>query len=80
MGLTSDQFITITYIEGVVDNSYGDGKKFKIVELGTNYIIADGNIRITSITGKAGKVSITSRFGNIIIDSACSYLRNKIKR
>jgi DNA polymerase elongation subunit (family B) len=55
-GLTLDQYITITYIEGAVDNSYENGKKFKIKELGSNYIIADGNVNTNEFMGKGYKV------------------------
>ena len=52
----------VTFTSIAMDNTTG----------GDITIVADGNIRITSITGKAGKVSITSLHGSIIIDSMSS--------
>jgi len=55
-GLVDDQYITIMYVEGAVDNVYEGGKKFKIKELGSDYLIVWGNIDSSVFMNKGYKV------------------------
>ena len=54
-GLYLDQYVVIMYIEGAVENKYNDGQKFKIQELGDNYIIAKGTVDPNEFLGKGYK-------------------------
>lgn len=49
-GLYKEDYITITYIDKSVETKYGD-VKFKILELGKNYIVCKGNINMDEIKG-----------------------------
>jgi len=46
-GLTLDNFITIGYNDGAVEDIYNGGEKFKIQELGPNYVVASGRVDTT---------------------------------
>lgn len=43
-GLYLNQFITITYHDGAIEDKYADGTKYKIVGLGDNFIVAEGEV------------------------------------
>ena len=51
-GLYLDQYVVLTYIESAVENKYNNGQKFKIKELGKDYIVVNGYIE-DSLTKKS---------------------------
>ena len=55
-GLALNQYITITYVEGAVETKIGDGHKFKVAELGKDFIIIDEVIDTSEFMGKGYKV------------------------
>jgi DNA polymerase elongation subunit (family B) len=55
-GISNNDYITIGYFDGAIDERYEEGKKFKIIELTKNTIVADGQIDTTNFMGKGYKV------------------------
>lgn len=55
-GLTTDNYITIGYTDGAVEERYEEGRKFKIKELDKKYMIVSGNIDTSEFMGKGFKV------------------------
>lgn len=51
-GLYVGRYIVIVYAEGPVESTYKDGEKFKIIELGKDYITIDGLIDTNELIGK----------------------------
>ena len=56
-GISVGQYITITYVEGGIDNSYGDGQKFKVLEITPTTLTVEGQIRTDEFMDKGYKVS-----------------------
>jgi DNA polymerase elongation subunit (family B) len=54
-GLYLDQYVVLVYIEGAVENKYRDGHKYKILELGDDYIVAKGTVDPNEFIGKGYK-------------------------
>jgi len=51
-GLVLDGYITVGYSDGAVEDIYNGGEKFRIIELGKDYIICDGNVEIEQYIDK----------------------------
>lgn len=56
-GVNLGQFITISYEDGAVESKYNEGEKFKIIELGKDYVVVEGKIDTTEFMGKGFKIS-----------------------
>jgi DNA polymerase elongation subunit (family B) len=50
-GLSDEQYISILYNDGIVEEKYGDGKKFQIIELKKDYMRINGQIDMDIING-----------------------------
>lgn len=55
-GLGNNDYITVGYFDGAVEEKYETGKKFKIIELTKNSIIAKGQVDTSDFMGKGYKV------------------------
>lgn len=55
-GIYLDQFIKICYNDGMTENTYMDGKKFKIIDLTKTSITFNGNINTNEFMNKGYKV------------------------
>jgi DNA polymerase elongation subunit (family B) len=55
-GLSADQYITLSYNDGIIEYKYKDGQKFKVKELTKDSIIAEGFVETEEIMGKGYKV------------------------
>lgn len=51
-GLYKDRFITVTYAEGPVESKYNDGEKFRVVDLGKDFVILEGSIDTSEFLNK----------------------------
>lgn len=50
-GLYKDQYVVLVYAEGGTENKCNEGEKFKILELGKDFIVAKGNPDTTKLIG-----------------------------
>jgi len=50
-GLRKHQYITLCYIDGSGENKYNDGQKFKVIDLGKDFIIVEGKINDQELKG-----------------------------
>lgn len=55
-GLSIDQYVNIAYSDGLIENKYMDGKKYKIKALTKDTITIEGEIDISDLMGKGYKV------------------------
>ena len=55
-GLALDQYVVLIYNDGIIDNKYKDGKKFKILELDKDSITIEGKIDKNELLNHGYKV------------------------
>lgn len=55
-GIEVGNFITVGYFDGAVEEKYGSGKKFKVIELDKSSITVEGEIDTTEFMGKDYKI------------------------
>jgi DNA polymerase elongation subunit (family B) len=55
-GLKLNQYIKIGYNDGMTENKHMDGKKFKVIELGKDYILVNGIIETEEILNRGYKI------------------------
>lgn len=55
-GLYKNQYISIVYVDGVVENKYNEGQKFQVMDFGKDYIIVKGKIDTSEFVGKGFKI------------------------
>ena len=55
-GLKLDQYIKIGYNDGMTENKHMDGKKFKVIELGKDYIIVNSIVETEDILNRGYKI------------------------
>jgi DNA polymerase elongation subunit (family B) len=55
-GVVKGDYVTICYVEGAVESKYNEGQKFKIVDIGKDFLVLDGEIDTDEFMDKGFKI------------------------
>ena len=55
-GVVKGDYVTICYVEGAVESKYNEGQKFKIVDMGKDFLVLNGEIDTDEFMDKGFKI------------------------
>jgi DNA polymerase elongation subunit (family B) len=55
-GIQKNDYITIGYFDGAIEERYADGKKFQVIDIQKNYFVVDSRINTNELLGKGYKI------------------------